>query len=67
MGILQYITVLFLSFNSIEFTKLFYILLALIIYFPSQILFKNVKDKKFSKYINIIALMYGLIILLTYY
>ena len=67
MGILQYITVLFLSFNSIEFTKLFYILLALIIYFPSQILFKNVKDKKFSKYINIIALTYGLIILLTYY
>jgi len=67
MGILQYITVLFLSYNSLEFTKLFYILLALIIYFPSQILFKNVKDKKFSKYINIIALMYGLIILLTYY
>ena len=67
MGILQYITVLFLSFNSLEFTKLFYILLALIIYFPSQILFKNVKDKKFSKCINIIALTYGLIILLTYY
>ena len=67
MGILQYITVLFLSFNLLEFTKLFYILLALIIYFPSQILFKNVKDKKFSKYINIIALTYGLIILLTYY
>ena len=67
MGILQYITVLFLNYNSLEFTKLFYILLALIIYFPSQILFKNVKDKKFSKYINIIALTYGLIILLTYY
>ena len=67
MGILQYITVLFLSYNSLEFTKLFYILLALIIYFPSQILFKNVKDKKFSKCINIIALTYGLIILLTYY
>ena len=67
MGVLQYITVLFLSYNSLEFTKLFYILLALIIYFPSQILFKNVKDKKFSKYINIIALTYGLIILLTYY
>jgi len=67
MGVLQYITVLFLSFKSLVFTKLFYILLALIIYFPSQILFKNVKDKKFSKYINIIALTYGLIILLTYY
>ena len=67
MGILQYGTVLFLSFDTLEFTKLFYILLALIIYFPSQKLFKTIKDKKFSKYINIIALIYGLIILLTYY
>ena len=67
MGILQYGTVLFLSFDTLEFTKLFYILLALIIYFPSQKLFKTIKDKKFSKYINIIALIYSLIILLTYY
>lgn len=67
MGVLQYITVLFLSFDTLEFTKLFYILLALIIYFPSQALFENIKDKKFSKYINIIALIYGFIILLTYY
>ena len=67
MGILQYTTVLFLSFNTLEFTKIFYILLALVIYFPSQKLFENLKDKKFSKYINIIALIYGLIILLSYY
>ena len=67
MGLLQYFTVLFLSFHSLEFTKLYYILLALMIYFPSQTLFKKIKDKKFSKYINIIALIYGLIILLTYY
>ena len=67
MGILQYITVLFLTFESLEFKKLFYILLALVIYFPSQTLFENIKDIKFSKYINIIALIYGLIILLTYY
>ena len=67
MGVLQYITVLVLSFESLEFTKLFYILLAIVVYFPSQTLFKNIEDKKFSKYINIIALTYGLIILLTYY
>ena len=67
MGILQYTTVLFLSFDTLNFTKIFYILLALVIYFPSQKLFENLKDKKFSKYINIIALIYGLIILLSYY
>ena len=67
MGVLQYLTVLFLSFETLIFTKLFYILLALIIYFPSQKLFENIKDKRFSKYINIIALIYGLIILFIYY
>ena len=67
MGILQYFTVLFLSFKTLEFTRLFYILFALILYFPSQNLFKNINDNKFSKYINVIALVYGTLILLTYF
>ena len=67
MGVLQYLTVLFLSFKYLEFTKIYYILFALIIYFPAQKLFINIKDKKFSKYINIIALIYGIVILFTYY
>ena len=67
MGILQYFTVLSLSFKTLEFTRLFYIIFALILYFPSQNLFKNINDKKFSKYINIIALVYGILILITYY
>ena len=67
MGILQYFIVLFLSSKTIEFTKLFYILIAFILYFPSQKLFKNINDNKFSKYINIIALLYGIIILVSYY
>ena len=67
MGILQYFIVLLLSFKTLVFTKLFYILFALILYFPSQNFFKNINDKKFSKYINIIALVYGILILVTYY
>ncbi len=67
MGILQYFTVIILSYKTLEFTKLFYIFFALVIYFPSQRLFKNIKDKKFSKYINLIALIYGFLILITYY
>ena len=66
MGILQYFTVLSLSFKTLEFTRLFYIIFALILYFPSQNLFKNINNKKFSKYINIIALVYGILILITY-
>tara|TARA_B100000035_G_scaffold308996_1_gene314515 strand:+ start:560 stop:1285 length:726 start_codon:yes stop_codon:yes gene_type:complete len=67
MGILQYFTVLYLSFKDLEFDKLFYILFAILIYFPSQKLFKNINDRKFSKYINLIALLYGLVILVTYF
>ena len=67
MGILQYFIVLLLSFKTLVFTKLFYILFALILYFPSQNFFKNINDEKFSKYINIIALVYGILILFIYY
>ncbi|MDB4339803.1 hypothetical protein OAA01_00680 [Pelagibacteraceae bacterium] len=67
MGILQLITVLFVSFKILDFSKLYYIFLAVIIYFPTQKIFKNINDKKFSKYINLIALIYGVLILLSYY
>ncbi len=67
MGILQYIIVLSLNFKNLEFTKLYYVLLSIIIYFPSQKLFENINDKKFSKFLNLIALFYGLIILMINY
>ena len=66
MGILQYIIVLSLNFKNLEFTKLYYVLLSIIIYFPAQKLFENINDKKFSKFLNLIALSYGLLILTTY-
>ena len=67
MGILQYIIVLSLNFKNLEFTKLYYVLLSIIIYFPAQKFFENINDKKFSKFLNLIALFYGLIILMINY
>ena len=66
MGVIQYFIVLILTYNFLDFSKIYYALLAFMIYFPSQKIFKNINDKKFSKYINIIALIYGLLIVLTY-
>ena len=66
MGIIQYILVLSLSFNFLTFNKLYYIFLALVIYFPTQKIFKKINDKRFSRYINLIALIYGLIIIFSY-
>ena len=66
MGLFQYILVLSISYENLNFNKLYYLILALLIYFPTQKIFKNIDDRKFSKYINIIALTYGLLILITY-
>ena len=67
MGTIQYLMVLFLSYDLLTFNKIYYVFLALIIYFPAQKIFKNLNDRKFSKYLNLIALIYGLSILVYYY
>ena len=66
MGIIQYFIVLFISFKLLNFSKLYYALIAIFIYLPSQKIFKNINDKSFSRYINIIALLYGIIIISSY-
>ena len=67
MGTIQYLMVLFLSYDLLIFNKIYYVFLALIVYFPAQKIFKNLNDRKFSKYLNLIALIYGLSILVYYY
>tara|TARA_B100000963_G_scaffold197385_1_gene171764 strand:+ start:3039 stop:3767 length:729 start_codon:yes stop_codon:yes gene_type:complete len=67
MGIIQYLIVLLLAFDEIDFTKFHYALIAFIIYFPTQKIFININDLKFTKYINLIALLYGILILSNYF
>jgi hypothetical protein len=67
MGVIQYILVLILSYNDLVFSKLYYIFLVFLIYFPTQKIFKKINDKKFSKYINLIALIYGILIVFIHY
>ena len=66
MGVFQYLIVLLFAFGDLNFNKIFYILITLGIYLPSQKIFKNINDKSFSRYINIIALLYGIIIISSY-
>jgi len=66
MGIIQYIIVLFIMHDYLNFVKLYYILIVILLYFPAQKIFKNIDDRKFTRYINIIALLYGIIILSSY-
>ena len=41
MGLIQYLLVLFLPSETLNFSKLYYALIVLIIYFPAQKIFKN--------------------------
>lgn len=66
MGVIQYSIVLFLAFNEITFSKLYYTFIALVIYFPTQKIFENINDSRFTKYINLIALLYGILIIVNY-
>ena len=64
MGLLQYCILVLLEYKDLSFSKIYYIFLVLIVYFPSQRIFKKVNDLLFSKIISIIALFYGIIIII---
>jgi len=65
MGVLQYAILLFLEYKNLTFSKIYYVFLVLIIYFPSQKIFKKVNNMEFSKIISIIAFLYGVLILIS--
>lgn len=64
MGVMQYTTILFIGLSNIDFTKLYYIFLALFLFFPSQKIFNKLNDQLFIRIINYIALTFGIIALI---
>ena len=64
MGLLQYSILIWLEYRNLDFSKIYYIFLVLIIYFPLQKVFRKVNNFLFSKIISIIALFYGVAILI---
>ena len=64
MGMIQYVTILLIGSNNVDFIKLFYIFLALVLFFPCQKLFNKINDQLFIKIINYIALAFGIVALM---
>ena len=64
MGIFQILGLYIFSSNHIEVANLLYLILVFLIYFPTQKIFSNFKSEKFSKFINVFALFYGVVILI---
>ena len=61
MGLIQYLTILIFGKAIIDFSKLYYMILPLIVFYPLQNLFSKMNDKFFISIINYVALSFGII------
>jgi hypothetical protein len=66
MGIIQLLVLFFFSNHHIKLNNLGYVLLVFVIYFPSQKIFHSFKGERFTRYLNIFALFYGILILVKH-
>ena len=65
MGVTQYATILFIGLNDIDVRQLYYLFFPLVLFFPSQKIFHRIDNQLFMKIINCIALVFGIIVLIT--
>jgi uncharacterized membrane protein YfcA len=63
MGIIQYSIIICIGSHIIDFTKLYYVFLPLVLFFPSQKIFYKIDNQIFAKIINYFALIFGLVAL----
>ena len=63
MGILQYITLLIFGTRYIDLSNLYYVIVPLVVFFPTQKLFKKIDDSLFMNIISYIALIFGFLAL----
>jgi uncharacterized membrane protein YfcA len=64
MGIFQILGLYLFSNYHIKIVNLIYLVLVFLIYFSTQKIFINFKEEKFSNFLNIFALFYGVVILI---
>ena len=64
MAIVQILGLYLFSDNHIKIVNLIYLVLVFLIYFSAQKIFINFKEEKFSNFLNIFALFYGVVILI---
>ena len=65
MGVTQYATILFIGLNDIDVRQFYYLFFPLVLFFPSQKIFHRIDNQLFMKIINYIALVFGIIVLIT--
>ncbi len=61
MGVIQFATLLIFSNKQIEIMNLLYVFIPILVFFPSQQIFRKIDNLSFKKKISQIALIYGII------
>lgn len=62
MGLFQYLILLSIYFYELNFNYFFYFIFSILIFYISENIFLKISEKKFSKFISIISLIYGVYI-----
>ena len=62
MGLFQYIILLFISYDELSFIFFYFFLLSIFIFYVAQKIFIQLSQKKFSKFISLVSLIYGIYI-----
>ena len=61
MGVIQFATLLIFSNKQIEIMNLLYVFIPILVFFPSQQIFRKIDNLSFKRKISQIALIYGII------
>ena len=61
IGVIQFATLLIFSNKQIEIMNLLYVFIPILVFFPSQQIFRKIDNLSFKKKISQIALIYGII------
>ena len=61
MGLIQYLTITIFGTVSMDFSKFYYAIMPLIMFYPLQNLFNKMNDNFFISMINYTALLFGII------
>jgi uncharacterized protein len=62
MGLLQYIILLSIYYSELNFNYFYFFIISMLIFYISENIFLKISEKKFSKFISIISLIYGIYI-----
>ena len=62
MGLIQYIILLSIYYHELNFNYFYFFILSILIFYISENIFLKISEKKFSKFISIISLIYGVYI-----